>query len=348
MNDRTPTSTPTSVGPGQPDPDAPVRLELRDLVVKRGGRPVLRGLSLEIRQGEVVGLLGPNGAGKTTAFRVLTGLLTPESGELRFDGQPMTPGDRRFRTAIGVVFQEPALDPRLSARENLRLAAGLYRVPRRDAARRIEEQLERAELASRADEPVSRLSGGMRRRVELARALIHEPRFLILDEPTTGLDEGAFRRFWTDLLTLRRERGLTLLLTTHRADEAEYCDRLAILDGGRLVACDSPERLRRKVKGDLLILDAEDPPRVAQTLADRLGLEPHLLEDKVLLRRDEAHTLIPRIVEALPPGLLHGISLRRTGLGEVFLELTGHELDGQLGEPPPGGAASETTDGAAR
>ena len=166
----------------------------------------------------------------------------------------MTPGDRRFRTAIGVVFQEPALDPRLSARENLRLAAGLYRVPRRVAALRIEEQLGRAELASRADEPVSQLSGGMRRRVELVRAMIHEPRFLILDEPTTGLDEGAFRRFWADLLTLRRERGLTLLLTTHRADEAEFCDRLAILDGGRLVACDSPERLRRKVKGDLSAL----------------------------------------------------------------------------------------------
>jgi ABC-2 type transport system ATP-binding protein len=299
---------------------------------------------LKVRHGEIVGLLGPNGAGKTTAFRVLTGLLTPESGELRFDEQPMTAGDRRFRTAIGVVFQEPALDPRLSARENLMLAAGLYRVPRRAAAQRIAGLLGRADLESRAGEPVANLSGGMRRRVELARALIHEPAFLILDEPTTGLDEGAFRRFWADLLALRRERELTLLLTTHRADEAEYCDRLAILDGGRLVACDTPEQLRRQVQGDLLILEAEAPQRVADTLTERLGLEPHLLEDKVLLRRDDAHRLIPRIVEALPPGLLHAISLRRTGLGEVFLELTGHELDGEPGEPSNGKGSSRAAD----
>jgi ABC-2 type transport system ATP-binding protein len=167
----------------------------------------------------------------------------------------------------------------------------------------------------------------MRRRVELARALVHEPGFLILDEPTSGLDEGAYRRFWNSLQELRRQRGISMLLTTHRADEAEFCDRIAILDHGRIVACDAPDRLRERVRGDLLVLEAEEPEAVASTLAERFETPTRVLDGKVLLRRERAHELIPRIVEALPGGALHSISLRRTGLGEVFLELTGHELD---------------------
>jgi ABC-2 type transport system ATP-binding protein len=173
---------------------------------------------------------------------------------------------------------------------------------------------------------VSRYSGGMRRRVELARALIHRPSLLILDEPTTGLDEGAYRLFWSDLQALRRDTELTLLLTTHRADEAEHCDRLAILDRGRIVACDTPERLRERVRGDLLILESADPRSVADTISARFDVAAQILDGKVTVRRERAHELIPRIVEALPDGALEAISLRHTGLGEVFLELTGHEL----------------------
>ncbi len=167
----------------------------------------------------------------------------------------------------------------------------------------------------------------MRRRIELIRALIHEPQLLVLDEPTTGLDEAAFRGIWSDLLELRQQRGLSMLLTTHRVDEAERCDRLGILDGGRLVACGTPEELRARVRGDLLVVEAAEPDHAAQVLRERFGLDPRNVDGKLMLHRERVHELIPRIVEALPEGALHSVSMRHTGLGEVFLELTGHELD---------------------
>lgn len=289
---------------------------------------MIRDLSLPLAAGEVLGLLGPNGAGKTSLFRVLTGMLPPSAGEIRFDGRPVSHDDPVLRYATGVVFQEPALDPRLSARRNLLLSAALYRVPRGAARLRVARLLERARLGDRAEEPLRRLSGGMRRRVELARALVHEPSLLILDEPTTGLDERAFRRFWSDLKELRGEREVTLLLTTHRGDEAEYCDRLAILDEGRLVACDTPDRLRRAVRGDLVVISTRKAAAVGAVLAERFGLEPQTVDGKLVFRQEAAHEWIPRIVEALPSGSLDAIEMRRTGLAEVFLELTGRELDG--------------------
>jgi ABC-2 type transport system ATP-binding protein len=307
-------------------PSGTPALTIENLVVQRGKRTVLDGVNLSVPRGEVFGLLGPNGAGKTTLFHVLIGLLPQASGSIQFDGRAIGTVDANFRARTGVVFQEPALDPNLTARENLMLSAVLYAVPRSLARQRIDDVLKRADLADRADEPVSRFSGGMRRKVELGRALIHQPDLLFLDEPTSGLDEGAFRSFWADLTRLKREHGLTLLLTTHRPDEAEYCDRLAIIENGRVVACDTPDALRRKVRGDLLILQSDKPEEVAEAIRSQFGVETRVSGDKVTLRRDGAHELIPRIVEALPDGRLKSISLRRTGLGEVFLELTGHEL----------------------
>lgn len=310
------------------------RLAIEGLRVRRGERWVLTDVSFEVSPSEVFGILGPNGAGKTTVFHVLTGLLAPEAGRIRLDGAEIQPGDRAFRSRIGVVFQAPALDPRLTARENLTLAARLYDVPRETARERIRDLLQRAELEARADEPIERFSGGMRRRVELARALVHDPPILILDEPTTGLDEGAFRRTWDHLLSLRRERGLTLLLTTHRPEEAERCDRLAILDRGRIVACDTPDRLRARVSGDLLLIEAADPHEVAAVVSERFQVDARVLDGKVVLERPRGHELVPRVVESFPEGSLRSVSMRRPGLGEAFLELTGHELAEP--EPEPG------------
>ena len=319
-------------------PGAAPFLAIDGLGVVRGGRKVLDGVSFGIARGEIFGLLGPNGAGKTTLFHVLTGTLAPSSGRIALEGIPLPPGDRSFRARAGVVFQEPALDLRLTARENLFLAARLYGVSRGAARDRIERLLDEAELAGRADEPTSRLSGGMRRKVEIARALVHDPSVLILDEPTTGLDEGAFRATWDRLLALRRGRGLTLLLTTHRPEEAERCDRLAVIDGGRVVACDTPDRLRERLRGDLLVIEAADPDAVARTVEERFGVAARVLEGKVVLERERAHEWIPRLVEAFPGGTLRSVSLRRSGLGEVFLELTGHGLDR---DPPAADAAAE-------
>ncbi len=285
-------------------------------------------VGFEVRPGEVFGLLGPNGAGKTTAFQVLTGLIRPDSGRIAMPGSNGQMADRLDRARTGVVFQEPALDIRLTARENLALAARLYRVGPATARDWIERLLDLADLGDRSREPVSQFSGGMRRRLEIARALIHEPGLLILDEPTTGLDEAAFRKTWSQLLELRKSRGLTLLLTSHRPEEAEQCDRIAILDGGKIVACDTPDRLRARVRGDLVILEAEDAPAIASIIADRFSLSTKVIDHRVVLEKEKAHELIPRLVEALPPGSLRSVSIRRAGLGEVFLELTGHDLEG--------------------
>jgi ABC-2 type transport system ATP-binding protein len=309
--------------------DRSTHLALEGVTVDRGRRRVLEGLSFEIERGEIFGLLGPNGAGKSTAFQVLTGLLPARAGRVVLDGVPMAPGDRRIRSRLGVVFQDPALDPRLSVTVNLQLAARLQGVGRSRARERIADLLDRADLTDRADEPVRTLSGGMKRRVEIARALVHEPSILVLDEPTTGLDEASFRSTWETLDEVRRSGETTMVLTTHRPDEAEYCDRIAIMDHGRLVACDTPDRLRRAVRGDLLVLEADDPESVSATLRDSLEAESRVLDGKVVLEQERAHEWIPRIVEALPEGSLRSVSLRRAGLGEVFLELTGHELRGE-------------------
>jgi len=300
---------------------SPARLAVSGLTVRRGNRSVLDGLAFEVAAGEIFGLLGPNGAGKTTAFQVLAGLL-PGTGTFTLDGMPIRPGDRTLRARMGVVFQEPALDPRFTARENLALSARMYGLGRGAARERIAAELAATGLADRADEPVGTFSGGMRRRIELARALVHDPAILVLDEPTTGLDEGAFRDVWARLHALRAARGLTILLTTHRPEEAERCDRLGILDGGRLVACDTPEGLRRRVHGDLVVVEVTGDPQAAAAL-----LGGRVLEGRVVLERDRGHEEIPRIVEALPPGTVRAITLRTAGLGEAFLELTGHELE---------------------
>ncbi len=310
----------------RPLSQAAPRLAVLDIRVSRGGRRVLQDLTFEVGSGEVFGLLGPNGAGKTTAFHVLTGLLEPEAGRVLLDGTEVRPRDPAFRAQVGCVFQGRAPVPRLTAGENLSLAARLYDVPRDVARGRIDELLERAELRDRADEPIARFSGGMRRRIELARALVHEPKILVLDEPTAGLDEGAFRRTWAHLLFLRRERGITLLLTTHRPEEAEYCDRLAIIDRGRIIACDAPDRLRARVSGDVIVLEAEEPQAVAALVSERFAIAARVLDGKVVLERPRGHELVPRLVEACPEGMLRSVSIRRPGLGEVFLELTGHEL----------------------
>ncbi len=302
------------------------RLSAQGITFGYGERRVLEGLSFEAEPGEIFGFLGPNGAGKSTLFSILTGLRTPEAGELRLDGEPLAFGSRELRARTGVVFQEPSLDLKLTARENLLLGAALFRVPRRAARERAERLLAAAGLEERADEQAGRLSGGMRRRLELARALIHRPSILIMDEPTTGLDAAAFRRAWQALLELRREEGLTLLLTTHRPDEGEHCDRLAVLAQGRIVACEPPEALRARVAGDVLEVEAEDPGALASEIASRLRLQARAGPHGVTIERERGHELVPRLVEAFPPGRFRSVSVRRPTLADAFLELTGRAL----------------------
>jgi ABC-2 type transport system ATP-binding protein len=305
-------------------------LALEGVAVRRGGRAVLRGVTLEVRPGEIFGLLGPNGAGKSTLFAILAGLLRPDAGRFFLDGRPIDPGARELRARAGIVFQEPGLDGKLSAEENLRLAAALHCVPRAAARERVARLLAGAGLAGRAREPVERLSGGMRRRLELARALVHAPALLVMDEPTVGLDAAAFRAFWEGIEALRRADGTTVVLTTHRPDEAERCDRLAVLAQGRIVACERPEELRARVAGDVLTVEADEPEAVARALAERLGITARLRPDGVQVERQAAHTLVPRIVEIFPPGRLRAVSLRRPTLADAYLAVTGDALEEEV------------------
>ncbi len=315
------------------------RLAVEGVAVRRGDRDVLRGVSLAIRPGEIFGLLGPNGAGKSTLFAILAGLLRPDAGRFLLDGREIAAGARRLRSAAGIVFQEPGLDGKLSSAENLRLGAALHCVPRREVPGRVAALLREAGLEDRAREPVDRLSGGMRRRLELARAWIHAPPLLVMDEPTSGLDAAAFRAFWTRVAALRREAGTTVILTTHRPDEAERCDRLAVLARGEIVACDTPEALRARVAGDVVVVEADDPEAVAAEIARRLGLPARVRPDGVHVEREAAHALVPRIVEAFPPGRLRSVSLRRPTLADAYLAITGEALEDRVpeGESEEGG-----------
>lgn len=287
---------------------------------------VLDGVSFEVQAGEVFGLLGPNGCGKSTTLRVLAGLLVPDACEILLDGARVAPGGRALRRRMGVVFQAPSVDPRLSARENLELSARLQRVPKSDVARKVSEALDYAQLADRAEELVVNLSGGMKRRLELARALLHEPLLLLMDEPTTGLDELSFQRTWQRIGELRQRRGVSVLLTTHRADEAARCDRVAVLDAGRIVALDTPAALARQVSGDVLTIETKMPDVVAQQIEQHFAITPRVVEGKVVLERERGHELIPRLVEALPSGSIDSLSMHRPTLADVFVKLTGRSL----------------------
>ena len=275
-------------------------LEVRGLAHRFGDRVVLEGFSFAVAPGEIVGLLGPNGSGKSTTFRVLTGLLVPDRGELLLRGAKVEPGGRALRQSMGVVFQAPSLDARLTVLENLQMSAALYGIHGAAAARRIQEHLDVAGLADRARDRVLELSGGMKRRIELCRALLHEPALLVMDEPTTGLDETSFRHTWERLEQLRAARGLTVLLSTHRADEAERCDRVVVIDGGRAIAEGTPDELRKRVSGDVLSLTARDPEALCQDIRRSFAIEARVLEGRVVLEHERGHELIPRLVEALP------------------------------------------------
>ncbi len=321
------------------------RLAARDLAFRYRDREVLRRVAFEVGPGEIVGLLGPNGAGKSTLFSILTGLLRPSAGTLFLDGAPIEPGARALRARMGVVFQSPSLDAKLSAEENLVLGGQLFGLSRAAARARAKELLERAELSDRAGDQAGRLSGGMRRRLELARALVHRPSILLLDEPTTGLDAAAFRQTWEAVHALRRAEGLTVLLTTHRPDEAEACDRLTVLARGRVVASGTPEALRSRVPGDVVSIEAADPVALAAEIIARFGVAARPGPHGVHVERERGHELIPRLVEAFPPGRFRAVALRRPTLADAFLAITGDELSFDSGSADGGAYAQDARRG---
>ncbi|HEV3033080.1 MAG TPA: ABC transporter ATP-binding protein [Polyangia bacterium] len=305
---------------------APPRLRVRGLTRRFGARVALDDVSFDVGPGEVFGLLGPNGAGKTTAFRLLSGLLPPDAGTFALDGRAVSPAQPGYRARLGVVFQEPSLDLKLTGRENLRLGAALYGLSSGLAAPRIEEALRLMELGARADEATAKYSGGMRRRIEIARVLLHDPDVLLLDEPGRGVDPDALRRIWDELAARKASRGTSLVVTTHQPEEAERCDRIALLDGGRVTATGAPDELRARVAGDVVRVRGVRPEELAETIRARLGLASVVLDGDVVLEAPRGHELVPRVVELFPPGRLASVATSRPTLADVFAKLTGRGL----------------------
>lgn len=303
----------------------PAAVRLTELSHRYGQRTALDRLSLEVSSGEIFVFLGPNGGGKTTLFRLLSTLLPVQSGEAQLLDYDLRRNVYDVRQRIGVVFQAPSLDKKLTVAENVRLQASLYGLGGAELRSRMDEMLAQLHLTDRAGDTVETLSGGLKRRVELAKGMIHRPELLLLDEPSTGLDPGARADLWAYLTRVRREMGVTVILTTHLLEEADKADRIAILHRGQLVALDTPERLRATVGGDSITIETDDAAALASDLQARLGVAPSVVDGRVRLEQADGHQWIARIVEAFP-GRIASITLGKPTLEDVFIAKTGHRF----------------------
>lgn len=285
-----------------------------------GERAALDGVTFQVEPGERFGLLGPNGSGKTTLFRLITTLMRPTEGAVRVFGEDAARAPEAVRRRLGVVFQHAALDLELTVLENLRTHAALLGVADRDE--RIAELLAAFGLTERAGDRVKTLSGGLVRRADLARGLLHRPALLLLDEPTTGLDPTARRDLWTTLDRLQLAEGTTVVVATHLMDEAERCARIGILSEGRLVALGTPAALRAELGGEALWLESDTPDRLADELRDRLALAPKRVGSALLVETAEAPALLARVLDAVPEHVT-AATVRRPTLDDVFAVRTG-------------------------
>jgi ABC-2 type transport system ATP-binding protein len=300
-------------------------ISVRDLVHRYEQRTALNSVSFEVGSAELFGLLGPNGSGKTTLFRILSTLMLPSGGHAVILGHDLAKDPQGLRRKIGVVFQAQSIDIKLTATENLRHQGHLYGLHGTALRSRIAEMLSRVGLADRANERAETFSGGMQRRLELAKGLLHRPAVLLLDEPTTGLDPGARRDLWQYLGILRDQEHVTIIVTTHLMEEAEHCDRLAILNEGKLVALGTPAELKQEIGGDVILLDARDPQSLAQRIRERFHVDAQVLEGQVRLEREHGHRFITDVVEAFP-GEVEAISVSKPSLEDVFIRRTGHKF----------------------
>ena len=307
-----------------PAASSPV-ISVENIVHRYDRRTALDGVSFEVRRAELFGLLGPNGSGKTTLFRILSTLMVPSSGRAVILGCDVATDPSALRRKIGVVFQAQSIDRKLTAAENLWHQGHLYGLHGPALKSRMAEMLARVGLADRAQEKAETFSGGMQRRLELAKGLLHRPAVLLLDEPTTGLDPGARRDLWQYLGILRDQEQVTVIVTTHLMEEAERCDRLAILSEGKLVALGTPAELKREIGGDVILLDTANAEALAERLRERFQVNAQVLEGQIRLERTNGHRFMTDLVESFP-GEIDAISISKPSLEDVFIRRTGHRF----------------------
>jgi ABC-2 type transport system ATP-binding protein len=306
---------------GEPDP----AVSVANLSKRFGEVEAVRGVSFTVAPGEAFAFLGPNGAGKSTTISILCTLLRPTSGQAAVAGFDVLEDPLGVRRHIGLVFQDPTLDDYLTAEENLRFHAQLYRVPSSQIARRLDEVLEMVELTERRHSLVRTFSGGMKRRLEIARGLMHSPQVLFLDEPTVGLDPQTRAHIWSYINELRVREHITMFLTTHYMDEAENCERLAIIDHGEIAATGTPEALKETVGKDRIELHVDDPAEAIDELRDEFGIEARLSEGFVAFHVAGAEEFAPRLLTELRTPT-RSIRIARPTLDDVFMAYTGRTI----------------------
>src|SRR3954453_10010852 len=305
----------------------PPAVEVENLVKSYGEVDAVRGVSFTVPPGEVFGFLGPNGAGKSTTIKVLCTLAAPTSGAARVSGFDVVTQRDDVRRHIGLVFQDPTLDGYLTAAQNLRFHAELYGIDPGVIDGRMDQMLEMVDLADRRDAPVMTFSGGMRRRLEIARGLMHSPRVLFLDEPTIGLDPQTRSAIWRYIRALQETEGTTIFMTTHYMDEAEFCDRIAIMDRGEIVVLDTPEALKAGVGADRVVLGTADDEAALAALRDHFGIDAVVAEGAVTFHVDDGESFVPRLFAELGV-VITSVAVSRPTLDDAFMRHTGSTLRG--------------------
>ncbi len=303
----------------------PPAIDIAHLAHRYGEHVAIRDLSLSVATGEIFALLGPNGSGKTTLFRVLSTLIPLQQGDVHVLGYDLRTEPDAVRAQLGIVFQAPSVDKKLTVWENIIHHGRLYGLGGGELRTRAAEMLTRLGLADRRRDLVEKLSGGLRRRVEIAQGMLHRPRLLLLDEPSTGLDPGARSDLWQYLGQVRDADGVTVMLTTHLLDEAGRADRIGIMHQGELAALDTPAALQAAVGGDAITIRAKDPVALATAISEKFHVEPMVLDGSVRLEQTDGHQWIARLVEAFPDRI-DSITLGKPTLEDVFIHITGHQF----------------------
>jgi len=300
-------------------------IQVQNLSRSFGALQAVRGISFEVAEGEVFGLLGPNGAGKSTTIKMLVTLLAPHGGSIMVNGFDACRQKAEVRKSIGIIFQDPSLDDRLTAVENLYFHARLYHIPRESIQERIDHALEVMGLEDRAGSLVQTFSGGMKRRLEIARGILHTPKILFLDEPTLGLDPQTRHLLWKHLKQLQELEKLTIVLTTNYIEEAEICQRIAVLDFGRIIALDTPNALKHRLGSELIILETDDNARAAELIQDRLKIEAEVRSRELVIAAADGAGIM-RELFGLLGGSIRKVDIHGPTLEDVFIDLTGRTM----------------------
>lgn len=308
-------------------------VELQSVEFSYAKRKALQGVSFTVEEGCTTALLGPNGGGKTTIFKILSTLMRPDSGTVRIAGHDLVHDPFEVRRLIGVVFQGSSLDSELTTYENLVHQGQLYGLRGSELTGRIEELSDRFGLSDRRNELAKSLSGGLRRRIELAKALLHLPRIVLLDEPTNGLDPNVRSEFWSYLYDLKERDGLTILLTTHSLEEAERCDHLVILSEGTVVAAGSPEDLKRKIGGEVIVVECTDAGKLSSEIRRSFGVESSVVDGVLRIERSDGHRLVGEIMEHYSSEI-RSLTVSRPTLEDVFIRETGHRFEDMEAQGP--------------